>query len=65
MASVLIPHARTGTLTDTEGMYLLYTGKEDTLRIGVPGYGTRSIPLKGYPIHDGTITLNVQLSTSK
>ena len=62
MASVLIPHARTGTLTDTKGMYLLYAGKEDTLRVGVQGYGTQSIPLKDYPIYNGTIVLNVQLS---
>ena len=62
MASVLIPHARTGTLTDPKGMYLLYAGKEDTLHVGVQGYGTQSIPLKDYPIYHGTIVLNVQLS---
>ena len=62
MASVLIAHARTGTLTDPKGMYLLYAGKEDTLRVGVQGYGTQSIPLKDYPIYHGTIVLNVQLS---
>ena len=62
MASVLIAHARTGTLTDPKGMYLLYAGKEDTLRVGVQGYGTQSIPLEDYPIYHGTIVLNVQLS---
>ena len=62
MASVLIPHARTGTLTDTKGMYLLYAGKEDTLHVGLQGYGTQSIPLEDYPIYHGTIVLNVQLS---
>ena len=62
MASVLIPHARTGTLTDTKGMYLLYAGKEDTLHVGLQGYGTQSIPLEDYPIYNGTIVLNVQLS---
>lgn len=65
MASVVIPHARTGTLTDTKGMYLLYAGKEDTLHINMTGYGRQVLPLKDYPIKDGTITLNVQLSTSK
>ena len=62
MASVLIPHARTGTLTDPKGMYLLYAGKEDTLHVGLQGYGTQSIPLEDYPIYHGTIVLNVQLS---
>ena len=65
MAHVIIPHARVGTLTDTEGTYILYAGKEDTLHIGMPGYDTQSIPLKDYPIYDGKIKLNVQLSTIK
>ena len=65
MAHVIIPHARTGTLTDTEGTYILYAGKEDTLHIGMPGYDTQSIFLKDYPIYDRKIKLNVQLSTIK
>ena len=57
-----IPHVHTATLTHIEGMYSLDAGKEDTIRFRMRGYNTQNIALKDYPIYNGTITLNVQLS---
>lgn len=57
-----IPHVHTATLTHIEGRYFIDAGKEDTIRFRMRGYNTQNIPLKDYPIYNGTITLNVQLS---
>jgi len=64
-ASVVIPQALTGTITDSEGCYLLLAGKEDVIHIGMPGYESRSITLKDCSIQNGRITLNVELLTIK
>lgn len=63
-ASVIIPQAFTGTITDSEGCYLLLAGKEDVIHIGMPGYESRFIALKDCPIQNGRITLNVELLTN-
>lgn len=55
-------HRKSATLTLIEGMYFIFAGKEDTIRFRERGYDTQNIPLKDYPIYNGTITLNVQLS---
>lgn len=57
-----ILHRQPATLTLIEGMYFLHAGKEDTIRFRMRGYDTQYIPVKDYPIYNGTITLNVQLS---
>lgn len=64
-ASVIIPQAFTGTITNSDGNYLLHTGREDILHFGMPGYESRSIALKDCPMKDGRIILNVQLTTIK
>ena len=64
-ASVIIPQAFTGTITNSDGNYLLHTGREDILHFGMPGYESRSIALKDCPMKNGRIILNVQLTTIK
>ena len=57
-----VPHVHVATLTFTKGMYSIHAGKEDTIRFRMRGYDTQNISLKDYPIYNGTIILNVQLS---
>ena len=57
-----VPHVHVATLTFTDGMYSIDAGKEDTIRFRMRGYDTQNISLKDYPIYNGTIILNVQLS---
>ena len=44
---------------------LRHAGREDIVHIGMPGYESRSISLKDYPMQNGRITLNVKLLTIK
>lgn len=57
-AALLVSQTGNGTLTDDKGHFFIRSsGRADSLRVSVMGYGTKMIPLKGVDLSDITVEI--------